>query len=146
MGKEKEMSEVKELSFERAKRKPKFQTKIVRSKKEKEKLLKEKDKKNKPKFKEVKKTKVVDADFEKTFGEKAKDKFKQIKKNLINLPKKPLPTGAGPALAASIILEPKKAGKGSTLIDKKAGGGKVGSKFFTGGMVNPSYGTEFDDR
>ena len=28
----------------------------------------------------------------------------------------------------------------------KAGGGKVGSKFFTGGMVNPSYGTEFDDR
>ena len=140
------MSEVKELSFERAKRKPKFQTKIVRSKKEKEKLLKEKDKKNKPKFKEVKKTKVVDADFEKTFGEKAKDKFKQIKKNLINLPKKPLPKGAGPALAASIIFEPKKAGKGSTLIDKKTGGGKVGSKFFTGGMVNPSYGTEFDDR
>jgi len=28
----------------------------------------------------------------------------------------------------------------------KAGGGKVGSKFFTGGMVNPSYGTDFDDR
>ena len=32
------------------------------------------------------------------------------------------------------------------LKDKKAGGGKVGSKFFTGGMVNPSYGTDFDDR
>ena len=29
---------------------------------------------------------------------------------------------------------------------QRAGGGKVGSKFFTGGMVNPSYGTEFDDR
>ena len=28
----------------------------------------------------------------------------------------------------------------------RAGGGKVGSKFFTGGMVNPSYGTDFDDR
>ena len=104
-------------------------------KKEKEKLLKEKDKNNKLKFKEVKKTKVVDADFEKTFGEKVKDKLKKF-----NL------KGLGPALAAGIILEPKKAGKGSTLIDKKAGGGKVGSKFFTGGMVNPSYGTEFDDR
>ena len=32
------------------------------------------------------------------------------------------------------------------LKDKRAGGGKVGSKFFTGGMVNPSYGTDFDDR
>ena len=32
------------------------------------------------------------------------------------------------------------------LKDKKAGGGKVGNKYFTGGMVNPSYGTEFDDR
>ena len=135
MGKEKEMSEIKELSFERAKRKPKFQTKIVRSKKEKEKLLKEKDKNNKSKFKEVKKTKVVDADFEKTFGEKAKDKLKKF-----NL------KGLGPALAAGIILEPKEAGKGSTLIDKRAGGGKVGNKYFTGGMVNPSYGTEFDDR
>ena len=30
--------------------------------------------------------------------------------------------------------------------DSKAGGGKVGNKYFTGGMVNPSYGTEFDDR
>ena len=29
---------------------------------------------------------------------------------------------------------------------QRAGGGKVGSKFFTGGMVNPSYGTDFDDR
>ena len=135
MGKEKEMSEIKELSFERAKRKPDFQTKIVRSKKEKEKLLKEKDKNNKPKFKEVKKTKVVDADFEKTFGEKAKDKLKKF-----NL------KGLGPALAASIILEPKKAGKGSTLIDKKAGGGKVKSKFFTGGKVHASFGTDFDDR
>jgi len=28
----------------------------------------------------------------------------------------------------------------------KAGGGKVGNKYFTGGMVNPSYGTDFDDR
>ena len=120
-------NKVKELSFERAKRKPKFQTKIVRSKKEKEKLLKEKDKNNKPKFKE--------ADFEKTFGEKAKDKLKKF-----NL------KGLGPALAAGIILEPKEAGKGSTLIDKRAGGGKVGNKYFTGGMVNPSYGTEFDDR
>jgi hypothetical protein len=27
-----------------------------------------------------------------------------------------------------------------------AGGGKVKSKFFTGGTVNPSYGTDFDDR
>ena len=44
-------NKIKELSFERAKRKPKFQTKIVRSKKEKEKLLKEKDKNNKSKFK-----------------------------------------------------------------------------------------------
>ena len=32
------------------------------------------------------------------------------------------------------------------LKDKKAGGGKVGNKYFTGGMVNPSYGTDFDDR
>ena len=30
--------------------------------------------------------------------------------------------------------------------DQRAGGGKVGNKYFTGGMVNPSYGTEFDDR
>ena len=30
--------------------------------------------------------------------------------------------------------------------DSKAGGGKINNKFFTGGMVNPSYGTEFDDR
>jgi hypothetical protein len=30
--------------------------------------------------------------------------------------------------------------------DSKAGGGKVKSKFFTGGIVNPSYGGEFDDR
>ena len=29
---------------------------------------------------------------------------------------------------------------------QRAGGGKVGSKYFTGGMVNPSYGTDFDDR
>ena len=28
----------------------------------------------------------------------------------------------------------------------KAGGGKVKSKFFTGGTVNPSFGTDFDDR
>ena len=27
-----------------------------------------------------------------------------------------------------------------------SGGGKVGNKYFTGGMVNPSYGGEFDDR
>ena len=126
MGKEKEMSEIKELSFERAKRKPEFQTKIVRSKKEKEKLLKEKDKNNKSKFKEVKKTKVVDADFEKTFGEKVKGKLKKF-----NL------KGLGPALAAGILLEPR---------DQRAGGGKVGNKYFTGGMVNPSYGTDFDDR
>ena len=135
MGKEKEMSEIKELSFERAQRKPKFQTKIVRSKKEKEKLLKEKDKNNKSKFKEVKKTKVVDADFEKTFGEKVKGKLKKF-----NL------KGLGPALAAGILLEPRDAGKGSTLIDKKAGGGKVKSKFFTGGTASPSFGTDFDDR
>ena len=32
------------------------------------------------------------------------------------------------------------------LKDKKAGGGKVGNKYFTGGMGNPSYGTDFDDR
>ena len=32
------------------------------------------------------------------------------------------------------------------LRDQRAGGGKVGNKYFTGGMVNPSYGTEFDDR
>ena len=32
------------------------------------------------------------------------------------------------------------------LKDKKAGGGKVKSKFFTGGTVNPSFGTDFDDR
>ena len=28
----------------------------------------------------------------------------------------------------------------------KAGGGKVKSKFFTGGTANPSFGTDFDDR
>ena len=28
----------------------------------------------------------------------------------------------------------------------KAGGGKVKSKFFTGGTVNPSFGTDYDDR
>ena len=27
-----------------------------------------------------------------------------------------------------------------------SGGGKVNNKYFTGGMVNPSYGTDFDDR
>ena len=27
-----------------------------------------------------------------------------------------------------------------------SGGGKVGNKYFTGGMVKPSYGTDFDDR
>ena len=32
------------------------------------------------------------------------------------------------------------------LKDSKAGGGKVGNKYFTGGMVSPSFGTEFDDR
>ena len=32
------------------------------------------------------------------------------------------------------------------LKDSKAGGGKVGNKYFTGGMVNPSFGTDFDDR
>ena len=32
------------------------------------------------------------------------------------------------------------------LKDKKAGGGKVKSKFFTGGTANPSFGTDFDDR
>tara|TARA_R100001224_G_scaffold56039_2_gene32998 strand:- start:393 stop:833 length:441 start_codon:yes stop_codon:yes gene_type:complete len=32
------------------------------------------------------------------------------------------------------------------LKDKKAGGGKVKSKFFTGGTVNPSFGTDYDDR
>ena len=30
--------------------------------------------------------------------------------------------------------------------DSKAGGGKLKSKFFTGGTVNPSFGGEFDDR
>ncbi len=30
--------------------------------------------------------------------------------------------------------------------DSKASGGKVKSKFFTGGTVNPSFGGEFDDR
>ena len=30
--------------------------------------------------------------------------------------------------------------------DSKAGGGKVKSKFFTGGTVNPSFGTDYDDR
>ena len=30
--------------------------------------------------------------------------------------------------------------------DSKAGGGKVKSKFFTGGTVSPSFGTDFDDR
>ncbi len=33
-----------------------------------------------------------------------------------------------------------------TIKDKKAGGGKVKSKFFTGGTINPSFGGEFDDR
>ena len=33
-----------------------------------------------------------------------------------------------------------------SLKDKKAGGGKVKSKFFTGGTANPSFGTDFDDR
>ena len=32
------------------------------------------------------------------------------------------------------------------LKDKKAGGGKIGSKFFTGGSIHASFGTEFDDR
>jgi len=32
------------------------------------------------------------------------------------------------------------------LKDSKAGGGKVGSKFFTGGSVHASFGKEFDDR
>tara|TARA_S200002703_G_scaffold117728_1_gene103380 strand:- start:127 stop:519 length:393 start_codon:yes stop_codon:yes gene_type:complete len=32
------------------------------------------------------------------------------------------------------------------LKDKKTGGGKVKSKFFTGGTINPSFGGEFDDR
>jgi hypothetical protein len=27
-----------------------------------------------------------------------------------------------------------------------SGGGKVNNKYFTGGMVNPSFGTDFDDR
>jgi len=44
-----------------------------------------------------------------------------------------------------------KQNKGETKLKKrlknsKAGGGKVGNKYFTGGMVNPSYGTDFDDR
>ena len=30
--------------------------------------------------------------------------------------------------------------------DQRAGGGKVGNKYFTGGMVNPSFGTDYDDR
>ena len=30
--------------------------------------------------------------------------------------------------------------------DSKASGGKVKSKFFTGGTVNPLFGGEFDDR
>ena len=29
---------------------------------------------------------------------------------------------------------------------KRAGGGKIGSKFFTGGSIHASFGTEFDDR
>ena len=30
--------------------------------------------------------------------------------------------------------------------DQRAGGGKVGNKYFTGGMVNTSFGTDYDDR
>ena len=37
-------------------------------------------------------------------------------------------------------------GRTGTRKDSKAGGGKVNNKYFTGGMVNPSYGTDFDDR
>tara|TARA_B100002052_G_scaffold154472_1_gene140778 strand:- start:326 stop:709 length:384 start_codon:yes stop_codon:yes gene_type:complete len=40
-------------------------------------------------------------------------------------------------------VKPKREFKG---VAKRAGGGKLKSKFFTGGTVNPSFGTDFDDR
>ena len=36
--------------------------------------------------------------------------------------------------------------KDTFLKDIQAGGGKVKSKFFTGGKVHASFGTDFDDR
>ena len=48
--------------------------------------------------------------------------------------------GGGPLSTKDLLQTP---GKRKPLM---AGGGKVKSKFFTGGTVNPSFGTDFDDR
>ena len=48
--------------------------------------------------------------------------------------------GGGPLSTKDLLMKP---GQRKPLM---AGGGKVGSKFFTGGSVNPSFGTDFDDR
>lgn len=71
----------------------------------------------------------------KTAGEKAsKNKSNKIEKERIDRKQ------------AKLKKEIKKRNKLREEGDRLKGGGKVGSKFFTGGMVNPSYGTEFDDR
>ena len=75
---------------------------------------------------------------------KSTKKEKSLIKEFNKLLKENKPTrgggGGGPLSTKDLLQTP---GKRKPLM---AGGGKVGSKFFTGGMVNPSYGTDFDDR
>ena len=75
---------------------------------------------------------------------KTTKKEKNLIKKFNKLLKENKPTrgggGGGPLSTKDLLQTP---GKRKPLM---AGGGKVKSKFFTGGTVNPSYGTEFDDR
>ena len=76
--------------------------------------------------------------------EKSTKKEKSLIKEFNKLLKENKPTrgggGGGPLSTKDLLQTP---GKRKPLM---AGGGKVKSKFFTGGTANPSFGTDFDDR
>ncbi len=82
--------------------------------------------------------------FEKYKKQKTTKKEKSLIKKFNKLLKENKPTrgggGGGPLSTKDLLQTP---GKRKLLM---AGGGKVKSKFFTGGTANPSFGTDFDDR
>ena len=75
---------------------------------------------------------------------KSTPKEKKLVKKINKFLKENKPTrgggGGGPLSTKDLLQTP---GKRKPLM---AGGCKVGNKYFTGGTVNPSFGTDFDDR
>ena len=82
-------------------------------------------------FKTSKKTKIAEVDSSK------RDKYK-TKQAIGNRP--------GPMNTAGKRTTKIEQDRKANISLKRAGGGKVGNKYFTGGTVSPSFGTDYDDR